>query len=46
MVVTEWGIAALRGRTLAERRKAMIAIADPKFRDDLERDAALQSSLA
>jgi acetyl-CoA hydrolase len=45
MVVTEWGIAALRGRTLAERRKAMIAIADPKFRDDLERDAALLSPL-
>jgi acetyl-CoA hydrolase len=45
MVVTEWGIAALRGRTLAERRKAMIAIADPKFRDDLERDAAVLSPL-
>jgi acyl-CoA hydrolase len=44
-VVTEWGIAALRGRTLAERRKAMIAIADPKFRDDIERDAALLSPL-
>jgi acetyl-CoA hydrolase len=45
MVVTEWGIAALRARTLAERRKVMIAIADPKFRDDLERDAALLSPL-
>jgi acetyl-CoA hydrolase len=40
IVVTEWGVAALRGRTLTERRKAMIAIVDPKFRDDLERDAA------
>ncbi|MCL2429062.1 MAG: 4-hydroxybutyrate CoA-transferase [Alphaproteobacteria bacterium] len=41
MVVTEWGVAALRGLTLAERCKAMLAIADPKFRDRLERDAAL-----
>jgi acetyl-CoA hydrolase len=37
VVVTEWGIAELRGKTLAERRRAMIAIADPASRDDLER---------
>ena len=40
LVVTEWGVAALRGRTLAERRRAMLAIADPKFRDAIARAAA------
>lgn len=35
IIVTEHGIADLRGLTLAERRKAMIAIADPAFREDL-----------
>lgn len=34
-VVTEYGIARLRGKTLGERAKALIAIADPKFRDEL-----------
>ena len=34
-VVTEFGIAELKGRTLAERARAMIAIADPVFRDEL-----------
>lgn len=38
-IVTEFGIAELRGRTLAERACAMIAIADPVFRRDLERAA-------
>jgi acyl-CoA hydrolase len=38
-VVTEHGIAELKGRTLAERARAMIAIADPEFRADLERAA-------
>ena len=33
--VTEYGIAELWGKTLAERRKALIAIAHPKFRDAL-----------
>lgn len=32
-VVSEYGIAALRGKTLAERAKALINIAHPKFRD-------------
>ncbi len=36
-VVTEYGIAELRGLTLAERARALIAIADPAFRPDLER---------
>ena len=38
-VVTEHGIAELKGRTLAERARAMIAIADPAFRAELERAA-------
>jgi 4-hydroxybutyrate CoA-transferase len=35
-VVTEYGIATLRGKTLNERAKALINIAHPKFRDWLE----------
>lgn len=38
-VVTEHGVAELRGRSLAERARALIAIADPAHRDDLERVA-------
>ena len=38
-VVTEHGIAELKGRTLAERARAMIALADPAFRAELERAA-------
>jgi acyl-CoA hydrolase len=36
LVVTEHGIAELRGRTLGERARALIAIADPSFRAELE----------
>ena len=39
IVVTEFGAAELRGRTLAERAKALIAIAAPQFREGLEREA-------
>lgn len=39
VIVTDWGIAELRGNTLRERAAAMIAIADPKFREQLERAA-------
>jgi acetyl-CoA hydrolase len=35
LVVTEHGIAELRGRTLAERARALIAVADPGFRAEL-----------
>jgi len=35
VVVTEYGIAELRGRTLAERARALIAVADPSFRSEL-----------
>jgi len=38
-IVTEHGIAELKGRTLAERARALIAIADPAFRAELERAA-------
>ncbi len=38
-VITEHGIAALHGRDLAERARALIAVAAPAFRDQLERAA-------
>jgi acyl-CoA hydrolase len=34
-VVTEYGVAELRGQTLAERARRLIAIAHPKFRPEL-----------
>jgi acyl-CoA hydrolase len=39
-VVTEFGVAELRGRSIRERARALIAVAHPDFRDDLARDAA------
>jgi acyl-CoA hydrolase len=36
-IVTEWGIAELRGCGLSERARRMIAIAAPEHRDELER---------
>jgi acetyl-CoA hydrolase len=38
-VVTEHGVADLYGKTVRQRAKALIAIADPAFREDLERSA-------
>jgi acyl-CoA hydrolase len=38
-VVTEWGVAKLRGRPLADRARALIAIAEPAHRDWLEQEA-------
>jgi acetyl-CoA hydrolase len=35
-VITEYGIADLYGKTLRERTKALINIAHPKFREELE----------
>jgi len=35
-VVTEHGIAYLHGKTLRERAQALIAIADPRFQQELE----------
>jgi acetyl-CoA hydrolase len=39
LVVTEHGVAELRGKSLRERAGALIAIAEPAFRDGLERAA-------
>ena len=38
-IVTEYGIAHLRGQTLSSRVKQLIAIAHPDFRDELMFDA-------
>ena len=38
IVVTEWGAAELRGKSLTARIKAMITIAHPDHRDALERE--------
>ncbi|RMG46299.1 MAG: 4-hydroxybutyrate CoA-transferase, partial [Acidobacteria bacterium] len=38
-VVTEHGVAQLFGCTLKERARRLIAVADPRFREDLERAA-------
>ena len=38
-VVTEWGVAELFGKSVAERARALIAIAHPDFRDQLRAEA-------
>ena len=38
-IVTEYGVAHLRGHSLAERAKQLIAIAHPDFRDELSFEA-------
>ena len=44
-IVTEYGIAHLRGRSLGERTKQLIAIAHPDFRDELTFEAKKRSIL-
>ena len=39
-IVTEYGVAQLRGQTLRERAKRLIAIAHPKFRAELAQEYA------
>lgn len=39
VIVTEFGAAELKGRSLAERAKRMVGIAHPDFREELEREA-------
>lgn len=39
-IVTEYGIANLRGKSVPERAKALISIAHPDFREELEWEAA------
>jgi acyl-CoA hydrolase len=38
-VVTEYGIANLKGKSVAERARALIDLAHPEFRESLEREA-------
>ena len=38
-VVTEYGIVNLKGKSVPERAKALISIAHPDFREELERQA-------
>ncbi len=38
-IVTEHGVAELVGRSIPERARSLIAIAEPRFREALERDA-------
>lgn len=37
IIVTEYGVADLKGKSLRQRAEALIAIAHPKFRDELAR---------
>jgi acyl-CoA hydrolase len=39
IIVTEFGAAQLRGQTLAERTRRLVAIAHPAFREELDRTA-------
>ena len=38
-IVTEYGVAELRGRSIHERTHALVAVAHPQFRDELEAEA-------
>jgi acyl-CoA hydrolase len=38
-VVTEWGVAELRGRSIRERARALIDVAHPDHRDRLRSEA-------
>lgn len=42
-IVTEYGLAKLRGRTLAQRARALITIAHPDFREELTYQAKRQN---
>lgn len=44
-IVTEYGVAKLRGKPLSQRTKALIAIAHPKFRDILTFQAKKENIL-
>ncbi len=41
-IVTEYGVAALRGRTVKERVEQLIAVAHPDFREELRSEARKQ----
>ena len=38
-IVTEYGIAEMRGRTIRQRAEALISIAAPQFREELTKEA-------
>src|SRR5215218_8966535 len=38
-IVTEYGVAELRGSSIRDRTRKLISIAHPKFRDELQRQA-------
>jgi acyl-CoA hydrolase len=38
-IVTEYGVADMRGRSISERAAALIGIAHPRFRSDLTAEA-------
>ncbi|GJQ08379.1 hypothetical protein GpartN1_g170.t1 [Galdieria partita] len=44
-IVTEYGIAELKGKSIRERAKALISIAHPDFREQLEQEAKRRSLL-
>ena len=39
VIVTEFGAAELKGRTLSDRARRLVAIAHPDFREELDRSA-------
>lgn len=43
LIITEFGVADLRGQPLDERAKRMVAITHPNFREQLEREAHAMS---
>jgi acyl-CoA hydrolase len=43
-VVTEYGIATLRGKTLRQRADELMAVAHPDFRAELAKEARRQLS--
>ena len=44
--MTEYGAARMKGKTINERVEALIAIAHPKFRDELRAEAQALKYLA
>jgi acyl-CoA hydrolase len=40
-VVTEYGVADMRGRSISQRARDLIAVAHPRFRDELEAEARM-----
>jgi itaconate CoA-transferase len=45
-VVSEYGVARLKGRSTRERAEALISLAHPEFRDELTRAASELGYLA